>query len=273
MSYEESSALYGRIESAIAEVFKSLDESYEKADILDASWAKVSLDSISRSCYRILRITANQALYSRLKSGNLGNSPTKIDLFFAMDDWKDTISYITNKIGVPITFDLPNCASGVELDDQDFGSIFANILHNSLYFTRPGNEISVRGEIVSNFATLKITDKGMGISDDLLPKVTLPFVSHGEGERHEGMGLGLALCDMFMRSQNGNISIESRLGEGTSMKLTFPRKTNFSRSLSLRQSSGLMTSDQFSPLYIGILDASLSPYADRGDWVPGKVET
>jgi signal transduction histidine kinase len=67
---------------------------------------------------------------------------------------------------------------------------------------------------------IEVTDTGAGIPPVLLPRVTEPFfTTKPEGK---GTGLGLAICRRIVRQHLGTIEIESRPGEGTTVRITLP---------------------------------------------------
>jgi signal transduction histidine kinase len=67
---------------------------------------------------------------------------------------------------------------------------------------------------------VEVADTGVGIPPELLPRVTEPFfTTKPEGK---GTGLGLAICRRIVRQHQGTIDVESRPGEGTTVRVTLP---------------------------------------------------
>ena len=69
--------------------------------------------------------------------------------------------------------------------------------------------------------TLIVSDKGMGIPAEEIPRVTRKF-SRGHGSEAGGSGLGLAIVDRIVRDHGGSLTIESQVGAGTSVAITLP---------------------------------------------------
>jgi signal transduction histidine kinase len=69
----------------------------------------------------------------------------------------------------------------------------------------------------SNKVVIKVADNGIGISDDLMEKIFIPFFS----TRKTGSGIGLSLCKQIMMLHKGNIKVQSVEGEGTAFFLFF----------------------------------------------------
>jgi signal transduction histidine kinase len=67
--------------------------------------------------------------------------------------------------------------------------------------------------------TVAISDTGTGIGPDALLSIFRPFFTT---KKRRGTGLGLSVCDRIMKAWGGSISVESRLGSGTTFYLRFP---------------------------------------------------
>jgi signal transduction histidine kinase len=65
---------------------------------------------------------------------------------------------------------------------------------------------------------IKFKDTGCGIAEENLKKVFNPFFT----TREDGTGLGLSICQMIINEHKGNISVESKLGEGTTFTILLP---------------------------------------------------
>jgi signal transduction histidine kinase len=68
---------------------------------------------------------------------------------------------------------------------------------------------------------LAVKDTGSGIPDDVLPRVFEPFFTTKEPGK--GSGLGLAQVHAFVKQSGGGVRLETRVGEGTSVKVFLPR--------------------------------------------------
>lgn len=102
--------------------------------------------------------------------------------------------------------------------------VFSNLIGNALKFTEKGH-IEISLEDKGEFVECAVSDTGMGISKENLPKVFSKFQqfgrTHGPGEK--GTGLGLAISKGLVEMHKGKIWIESELGKGTQFKFTLPK--------------------------------------------------
>jgi len=101
--------------------------------------------------------------------------------------------------------------------------IVLNLLSNAFKFTFEG-EIEVRLKARGDCAELTVRDTGVGISEADLPKMFQRFqrVRHSRSRTHEGSGIGLALVRELVKLHGGEISLESREGEGTTFTVVLP---------------------------------------------------
>ncbi|NQU59398.1 MAG: hypothetical protein HQ513_19370 [Rhodospirillales bacterium] len=110
-------------------------------------------------------------------------------------------------------------------DERVMTQILNNLLSNAIKFTPDGGAISVLVKVdEGNSIIIKITDTGIGMSEEGILKALRPFeqayATHSR--RHEGTGLGLHLCINFMKLFGGTLDVESEINSGTTMTVKFP---------------------------------------------------
>jgi len=110
-------------------------------------------------------------------------------------------------------------------DKRKIRQILLNLLSNALKFTPEGGTITATTKIdPQNNIHILVTDTGIGISDDDIPKALSVFGQVNRTKSHEGTGLGLPLCKMYTELHDGKLILTSKLGEGTSVHLIFPHQ-------------------------------------------------
>lgn len=110
-------------------------------------------------------------------------------------------------------------------DENLLKLILRNLISNSIKFSKQGDEISVQGRRGSSGKILfEVCDTGIGIPED---KQQAIFSMEGESrlgtEDEQGSGLGLRLCKEFIEKQDGEISVQSTEGEGTTFTFCLPK--------------------------------------------------
>lgn len=112
----------------------------------------------------------------------------------------------------------PDC--NVTGDPKELFQLVLNLLLNSIEATPPGGKVAVLVEPVDGRAVLTVEDNGVGIPEDELERLFDPFFS--SNRQGSGTGLGLAVCESIVRRHDGDIRIQSVVGEGTSVRVELP---------------------------------------------------
>ena len=106
-------------------------------------------------------------------------------------------------------------------DSQQVSQVLMNVLLNAAQATPGGGSITVEAETTpaADMLEIRVRDTGRGIPADILPHVFEPFFTTKRGQ---GTGLGLSISQTYVRSHGGEIRVESKEGEGTTVRITLP---------------------------------------------------
>ena len=127
--------------------------------------------------------------------------------------------------GVKLVWNYPADLPSVEGDRAKLRRMLENLVGNALKFTQQGTVmIAVRYLAGKQRLEFKISDTGVGIPEENIPKI---FEKFRQGERHTGMehggvGLGLYIVKKYLDLLGGNIEVQSRVGEGTTFIFQIP---------------------------------------------------
>jgi PAS domain S-box-containing protein len=123
--------------------------------------------------------------------------------------------------GLALNVDVPD--STLKTDGGKLRQILLNLLSNAVKFTDRG-EISLRARVNGDAAEFFIADTGIGIAEENLQRIFDPFwqVEQSSTRRAGGTGLGLSVSRSLARLLGGEISAESKLGEGSTFTVTLP---------------------------------------------------
>jgi signal transduction histidine kinase len=127
------------------------------------------------------------------------------------------------ELDAEITDSLP----GLRADQRAIRQILINLLSNAVKFTPEGGRIRVAADIdAQGRFVISVADSGIGISEQDLEEVVLPFkqVDSSLARKYEGTGLGLPLTHGLVEMHDGRLEIESVLGAGTTVKVIFPQQ-------------------------------------------------
>jgi len=108
--------------------------------------------------------------------------------------------------------------------EEDAKSLFANVVENAIQYTNPGGKVTVCASKQGKRATIKVVDNGIGIKSEELPKIFDRFWRSDKARSYRtgGNGLGLAIVRAILDRYDGNISVTSQPGEGTTFVITLP---------------------------------------------------
>ena len=166
---------------------------------------------------------------SKAEAGKLVLNYEEVHIGKAINKCITIITERAQRGGISVTTDVPKMFPPLVVDRLRFIQVVLNILSNAVKFTHQGGKvhIAVRGkEEEGEFKEfmVMISDTGIGMSKDDIVHAFKSFgqVDSGLNRKYEGTGLGLPLTKKLMELHNGSINIDSELGKGTTVTLTFP---------------------------------------------------
>lgn len=161
---------------------------------------------------------------SRIETGSYSRDMQLIDLEPVISWAVDDLMPLCERRGIRILSNIPGNLPQITGDAESLIRVMINIIGNATKYTPSGGTINITAGHDDYYVTLSIADTGMGIASEKLPFIFEPFYrARGKEERHKGSGLGLTFCKKIMDAHNGRIEVSSKLGEGTTFRLEFPR--------------------------------------------------
>ena len=109
-------------------------------------------------------------------------------------------------------------------DPRAFKQIALNLINNAVKFTERGGSVTVSATVDGTRLMLRVTDTGVGIAADDLKRIGNPFFQAGKTyqRRHEGTGLGLSIVKSLVGLHAGEMTVQSRINEGTTVTVALP---------------------------------------------------
>jgi signal transduction histidine kinase len=158
---------------------------------------------------------------ARLEEGRLALKKLPADLVALTDLAIEGVSEMLSKH--QLTVDRPSRAIKAEVDPDRFQIVVRNLLSNAAKYSPAGAHISVR--VTGNHvARVAVTDEGIGIAEEDQPRLFRRFVriETKSTERVSGTGLGLWLSREIARMHDGDLTVESTLGRGSTFTFQLP---------------------------------------------------
>jgi signal transduction histidine kinase/HAMP domain-containing protein len=135
--------------------------------------------------------------------------------------------------GHSLTVDLPDELPTVEADPEKISLILSNLISNAIKFTPEGGSIVINAKDYLRGVLVSVSDTGAGIAPEDQERVFERFyqVRAGHIAGHGGIGLGLTIVKQLVELHQGQIWLESELGQGTTFYFTIPQETPITSSL------------------------------------------
>lgn len=108
-------------------------------------------------------------------------------------------------------------------DEKLLRNILINLLTNAVKFSPGQEEVFLNVLDEGEFITFEVIDEGIGIPEQELEAIFKPFVRGRTTDDIPGTGLGLSIVKKAVELLNGSVEVESRLGKGTTFRVTIPR--------------------------------------------------
>jgi PAS domain S-box-containing protein len=183
------------------------------------------VDRIRRSQQDLLAIVTDLLNFGRIETGELTYEIETVRLSAVVDTVFPMIE--PQAISRAVKLERGTCPADAlaRADKPKVEQILLNLLTNAVKFTAPGGRIAVSCGVSDGHATLAVLDTGIGIPADKLEAIFEPFVQLGRTltSLQEGTGLGLAISRDLARAMGGDITVESKPGEGSVFTVRLPK--------------------------------------------------
>lgn len=182
-----------------------------------------SFDSIERAGERIVRTIDLILNMSELQAGSYECIYKIIDINSILKRLYPEFSYRAKKKNLNLIFNIYDQELLINADEYSLTQIFINLIDNAIKYTNEG-KVEVSSFInQQNKIAVKITDTGIGISEEFIPKLFTAFYQEQRGytREFEGNGLGLALVKKYCELNNAEITVESKKGIGSTFTVIF----------------------------------------------------
>lgn len=210
---------------------------------------KRNLGIINNAGQHLLVLINDVLEISRIETGYSDSKLTIFDLRAVLHEIGDMIRLKAEQKGLmfeeSVALDLPQYVKG---DEQHLRQILLNLLGNAVKYTDHGR-VSIRVNVHHDQFSFEVSDTGPGIAPDDQQRLFQPFYQTEIGIRKgEGTGLGLVISRECARLMNGDLSLQSQVGSGSSFNLRIP--------LMAVTTPGLIPSGALPPV-LALTDASL----------------
>lgn len=196
-----------------------IDTMAEDAD-LPAAW-RSPVGEMQRQADRMTRILRDLIELTRLESAESVAAHDFVDVVGML---KAIAQEFQGKQGPAIQLAVETDAALLG-KESELHSIFYNLVNNAVRFTPGTGQVRIVWRAADGAAAFDVIDTGIGIPEEQIPRVTERFyrVDPGRSRASGGTGLGLAIVKHALQRHEGELSIRSREGEGSTFSCKFPR--------------------------------------------------
>ena len=184
------------------------------------------LDLAYRNALRLLKLVNSLLDFSRIESDRMRAHYAPTDLATFTAELASMFTSAIENADIRYIVDCPPLPEPVYVDTDLWEKIVLNLISNAFKFTFQGS-ITVRLRWEDSHAELSVTDTGIGVPQEHLPRLFERFhrVENARSRSQEGTGIGLALVQELVKLHGGTISVTSTLGVGTTFTVTVPGGT------------------------------------------------
>ena len=185
-----------------------------------SSEMKQSLERMARETSRLIRLSNNLLLDVQLES-----KLVLVDGEVNLTELLDEVAREVKVLAEGLNFKVSVCDMAVVIGNYDLlKQMLLNVVDNAIKFTPKGGSVELVLSQEEEYAVVRVSDTGQGMSPEHLPHITEPFykVKAGPKSRVGGAGLGLAIVRRVIDLHGGQISIQSKEGTGTTVTMRLP---------------------------------------------------
>lgn len=176
------------------------------------------LERIGISVERLINIVNDLDMINRFESGEIKLNISKFDINLLVKETFDMLDLEAQSRNAILSLNTSAPQVFVNADKQKISQVLINLISNAIHYAnRQQAQIIVKTTILKNKVLIEVSDNGMGIKPEALPRIFERFfrVESSRSRREGGSGLGLAIVKHILEAHNENISVESVYLEGT----------------------------------------------------------
>lgn len=204
---------------------KGYTETLLDGAIDDRESAKEFIGIIHQSSGQLAALIDDLLNLSRIESGKMTFNLVPLDLQVALKRSVEAMDKTAKKKLISVTINIPPAVPKVLADDQRLSQVLFNLLDNAIKYTPEKGKITVSADVQKETVRVSVTDTGIGIPPEDLPRVFERFYRVDKARSRElgGTGLGLSIVKHLIHAHGGEVEVESTLGLGSRFSFTLPK--------------------------------------------------
>jgi signal transduction histidine kinase len=180
------------------------------------------LGYITTSTNALLALINNILDLATIDAGAMSLTLSDVDIRASMDAAAEGLLDRLVKDSLKLDIRAAANVGSFTADERRLRQVLFNLLSNAVGFSPAGETVTLSAERRPDAVVFTVTDRGPGIPPDAKDKVFDWFETDSMGSQHRGTGLGLSLVRSFVELHGGTVTIDSTLGQGTTVACVFP---------------------------------------------------
>lgn len=186
----------------------------------DEETFKKGMRVITSETERLSQMVEELLDFSRIQDNRLQLQMATIDILAELGETVLIYQERARSLGIKLDYYEPEMLPFVYGDKNRLRQVFINIVDNAIKYSDKGDTVSVEAYEQDNEVVITVSDTGIGISKEDLPKIKTKFFKANHTRR--GSGIGLAVADEIIARHDGTLTINSEQGVGTTVMITLP---------------------------------------------------
>ena len=203
---------------------KAYAETLVTCDEIDVEQQKEFCNIINSEVTRLARFVDDLLSISSMEMGSLVVDKQNVDTARLFAEVFDKVEPLMQQKQITFGKELPEKLPELKLDKDKIVAVLVNLLGNAAKYTPAGGKVSLRVKIEEAVLEFAVTDTGVGIAEEELPKVFEKFFRSADSRVQEetGTGLGLSLAQEVVQMHGGQLTVESVLNQGSTFLVSIP---------------------------------------------------
>ena len=196
---------------ALHSLLQSLNRQGQSADITDyLAVVEQEMDQCINITDRLLRLSAAPMEKKEL-----------VDMEEVVNDTLSLLKWDAEQLGIELVRDFPENPIRIIASGSEMRMLTLNLVQNAFHAMHAGGQLTIVGKLLDHQIVLTFADTGVGIREEELPYIFMPFFSR-RADGKNGTGLGLSISRTIVENYGGQLTATSELGLGSCFTVAIP---------------------------------------------------